>query len=98
MVDQAGQQDEGLLSADAKPFRPQKAPAGRIPGMVPEDGQHDEYKTPVVVRFCENTVNLCWFVEGSLQRQSRRGRSEHRCLLGCPRYRFADRFMWFHYV
>lgn len=68
MVDQTEQQDEGLLSADAKPFLPQKAPIGGICATIPEDGQQYEYKTPVVVRLLVNTVPLWSFVGGSLQR------------------------------
>ena len=50
MVDQTEQQEDGLLSAEAKPFLPQKAPAGGIPATIQEDGQQEEYTTPVVVR------------------------------------------------
>lgn len=51
MVDQNEQQEDALLSADAKPFLPQKAAAAGIPATIHEDGQHEDYKTPVVVRF-----------------------------------------------
>lgn len=79
MVDQT-EQDEGLLSADAKPFLPQKAPISGMCATIPEDGKPYEYKTPVVVRLLVNSVPLWWFVGGSLQRQSHTCRSEYRSM------------------
>lgn len=81
MGDQTEQQDEGLLSANAKPFLPQKAPTVGIPASIPEDGYQDEYRTPVVVRSLSNIACMSGFVGGSLQRPCSRCRSVPRCLV-----------------
>jgi len=59
MVDQTEQQDDCHLSANAKPFLPQKAPVGGVSVTIPEDGRQEEYKTPVVVRMRRYNGNSC---------------------------------------